>query len=82
MTSFLRDFEKVNPQPEEPKMKNLDDEEKNIPNMTFQDMKDYFDGLKESLTSEMRKEMLEYINKKEVKDETNGNQEEEKKKEE
>ena len=77
MISFLRDFEKVNPKQEEPKMKNLD-EEKNIPNMTFQDMKDYFDGLKESLTSEMRKEMLEYINKKEVKDETNGNQEEEK----
>jgi len=77
MTSFLRDYEKVNPKQEEPKMKNLD-EEKNIPNMTFQDMKDYFDGLKESLTSEMRKEMLEYINKKEVKDETNGNQEEEK----
>lgn len=62
MTSFLRDFEKINPQPEEHKMKNLD-EEKNIPNMTFQDMKDYFDGLKESITSEMRKEMLEYINK-------------------
>ena len=77
MISFLRDYEKVNPKQEEPKMKNLD-EEKNIPNMTFQDMKDYFDGLKESLTSEMRKEMLEYINKKDVKDETNGNQEEEK----
>lgn len=80
MTSFLRDFEKVNPKQEEPKMKNLD-EEKNIPNMTFQDMKDYFDGLKESLTSEMRKEMLEYINKKDVKDETNGNQEKEEKEE-
>ena len=80
MTSFLRDFEKVNPKQEEPKMKNLD-EEKNIPNMTFQDMKDYFDGLKESLTSEMRKEMLEYINKKEVKDETNGDQVEKKKEE-
>lgn len=62
MTSFLRDFEKVNPKPEEKKMVDLDNE-KNIPNMTFQDMKDYFDGLKESITSEMRKEMLEYINK-------------------
>lgn len=61
MTSFLRDFEKVNPKPEE-KQINLD-EEKNIPNMTFQDMKDYFAGLKESITAEMRKEMLEYINK-------------------
>lgn len=80
MISFLRDYEKVNPKPEEPKMKNLD-EEKNIPNMTFQDMKDYFDGLKESLTSEMRKEMLEYINKQEVKDETNGDQVEKKKEE-
>lgn len=69
MTSFLRDFEKVNPKQEEPKMKNLD-EEKNIPNMTFQDMKDYFDGLKESITSEMRKEMLEYINKEDTQDKT------------
>lgn len=62
MTSFLRDFEKINPKPEEKKVVDLDNE-KNIPNMTFQDMKDYFDGLKESITSEMRKEMLEYINK-------------------
>lgn len=69
MTSFLRDFEKVNPKPEEKKMVDLDNE-KNIPNMTFQDMKDYFDGLKESITSEMRKEMLEYINKEDTKDTT------------
>lgn len=58
--SFIKDFESITPQE---KMVNLD-EQKSIPNMTFQDMKDYFDGLKESITSEMRKEMLEYINKK------------------
>lgn len=75
--SFLRDFEKVNPKQEE-KQINLD-EEKNIPNITFQDMKDYFDGLKESISAEMRKEMLDYINNSKVTDNVNnGNNEIEK----
>lgn len=73
MINFIRDFEKVNPKTED-KQINIDDD-KNIPSMTFQDMKDYFDGLKESITSEMRKEMLEYINN------NNGNLEEELKEE-
>ena len=66
--SFIKDFESITPQE---KMVNLD-EQKNIPNMTFQDMKDYFDGLKESITSEMRKEMLEYMKKKDDVQPTDG----------
>lgn len=57
--SFVKDLEMITPK-DEPKMVNLE-KEQSVPNMTFQDMKDYFDGLKESITSEMRKEMLEYI---------------------
>lgn len=78
MINFIRDFEKVNPKTEEPI--NIDDD-KNIPNMTLQDMKDYFNGLKESITSEMRKEMLEYINKGKEEVIDNGNNKEELKEE-
>lgn len=60
MSDFLRDYEKVTPK-EEQKMVNVDNE--NVTNISFQDMKDYFNSLKESMTAEFRKEMLEYINK-------------------
>ena len=69
MGQFINDYEKSFPQEEEKKMVNLD--EQNIPTMTFQDMKDYFNGLKESITAEMRKEMLEYMHKENGVDDTN-----------
>ncbi len=61
--SFLKDYEGTIGK-EEQVAQNTDDQ-KQITNMTFQDMKDYFDGLKESMNAQFRKEMLEYINKKE-----------------
>ena len=69
MGQFINDYEKSFPQEEDKKMVNLD--EQNIPTMTFQDMKDYFNGLKESITAEMRKEMLEYMHKENGVDDTN-----------
>lgn len=60
MGKFITDFEKAFPKQEEKKMVDLNDEQ-NVPNMTFQDMKDYFEGLKEAMTSELRKEMLQYL---------------------
>lgn len=60
--SFLKDYEGTIGK-EEQVAQNTDDV-KQVTNMTFQDMKDYFDGLKESMNAQFRKEMLEYINKK------------------
>lgn len=60
MSNFLRDYEKVTPN-EQPKTVDVDKE--NVTSISFQDMKDYFNSLKESMSAEFRKEMLEYINK-------------------
>ena len=68
MGQFINDYEKSFPKEEEKKMVNLD--EQDIPTMTFQDMKDYFNGLKESITAEMRKEILEYMRKENGVDDT------------
>ena len=58
MSDFLKDFEKANPEPTPPK-ENTPPENNSV-SMTFQDMKDYFDGMKESLINEMKSEMLKY----------------------
>lgn len=62
--SFLKDYEGTIGKEDAQVVQNKDDV-KQVTNMTFQDMKDYFDGLKESMNAQFRKEMLEYINKKE-----------------
>lgn len=61
MSNFLRDYEKVTPNEQPEKMVDVDKE--NVTSISFQDMKDYFNSLKESMSAEFRKEMLEYINK-------------------
>lgn len=60
--SFLQDYEGSIGKEEQ--VVEITDDVKQVTNMTFQDMKDYFDGLKESMNAQFRKEMLEYINKK------------------
>lgn len=56
MSDFLKDFEKANPEPP----KETTPPENNSVSMTFQDMKDYFEGMKQSLINEMKSEMSKY----------------------
>lgn len=55
MTNFLDDFEKVFPEEEQKK------EEASQQSISLQDMKLYFDALKEQMSTQMKQEMDEYI---------------------
>lgn len=56
MSEFIEALQKTNPEIfEEPKMINVD--EQPTTGITLQDMKDYFEALKQSLTEDMKKEI-------------------------
>lgn len=60
MSEFIDALQKTNPEIfEEPKMVNVD--EQPTTGITLQDMKDYFNSLKESMTAEMKKEISETL---------------------
>lgn len=64
MSEFIDALKKTEPkmfeEQKEDKMVNLD-EQPQPTGVTLQDMKDYFDALKQSLTADMKKEIIETI---------------------
>lgn len=64
MSEFIDALKKTEPkmfeEPKEDKMINVDDQPQPT-GVTLQDMKDYFDALKQSLTADMKKEIIETI---------------------
>lgn len=75
--SFITDYEKVESKQQETqekqKMVNLDDPNvaKNVQSITLQDMKDYFNSMKEAITEDFRKEIEAHFNKDKETDEQN-----------
>lgn len=60
MSEFIDALQKTNPEIfEEPKIVNVD--EQPTTGITLQDMKDYFEALKQSMTEEMKKEISETL---------------------
>lgn len=78
--SFITDYEKVESKQQEThekqKMVNLDDPNvaKNVQSITLQDMKDYFNSMKEAITEDFRKEIEAHFNKDKETDEQNTQQ--------
>lgn len=64
MSEFIDALKKTEPkmfeEPKEDKMVNVD-EQPQPTGVTLQDMKDYFDALKQSLTADMKKEILDTL---------------------
>ncbi len=62
MSEFIDALQKTNPEIfEEPKIVNVD--EQPTTGITLQDMKDYFEALKQSLTEDMKKEIQATLQK-------------------
>lgn len=58
--SFFKDYEKVNKSELTPTPETQGSKEPNVPNMSVDDMKSYFDTMRESLIADIREEIKNY----------------------
>ena len=82
MSDFLRDLEKANPIPKEDPKSDPKENANNPASLTTEDMKAYFNAMKESLMQDFKKEMQEMLNSAEPKKDIEHTEQKEEKEEE